>query len=312
MLRREKKGFAKFISDVVKFRYLLLMLIPAVVYVILFAYLPMTGIIVAFKKYNYNQGIYKSPWVGLNNFKFLFISKKLWPLTRNTLGYNLAFIVFGMFFQVSFAIILNEIRCKVFKKTAQSIMFLPYFISWVVVAAMVQAFFGYETGLVSKLIENAGGTRINITTTTWIWPFLLVFLNLFKGTGYGTVVYLAAITGMDQEIYEAAEVDGANVWQRIKYITIPFLKPTMATMFMLALGGVFRGDFGLFYQTIGNNGQLLEVADVLDLFIYRVMISNNDIGMSAAAGFYQSILCFATIVTVNSIIKRVNPDYTLF
>lgn len=310
--KNSKMGIWKFFTDVIKFRYLLLMLLPALIFVILFSYLPMTGIVVAFKNFNFKDGIYGSPWSGLDNFRFLFISNKLWPLTRNTLLYNLAFISFGMFFQVGFAIILNEIRFKFFKKVSQSLMFLPYFISWVVVAAMVQAFFGYETGIISNLIESLGGTKINITTTTWIWPFLLLFLNLFKGTGYGTVVYLAAITGMDQEVYEAAEVDGANVLQRIRYITIPFLKPTMATMFMLGLGGIFRGDFGLFYQMVGSNGQLLEVADVLDLFIYRVMMSNNDIGMSAAAGFYQSVLCFATIVTVNTIIKKINPDYTLF
>lgn len=312
MSQKEKRSISLFWKDVRRYRYLLMMLLPGVIYTLLFSYLPMTGIVVAFKKFNYRDGIYGSPWNGLDNFKFLMISNKLWPLTRNTLLYNLAFIAFEMLFEVGFAILLNEIKNRTFKKVAQSIMFLPYFISWVVVAAMLQAFFSYETGIVSNLIESLGFTKVNINSTPRVWPFLLVFLNLFKNTGYGTVVYLAAITGLDQEVFEAAEVDGANVWQRIWYITLPSLFPTMVTMFLLALGRVFRGDFGLFYQTVGNNGMLLEVADVLDLFIYRAMMANNDVGMSAAAGFYQSVLCFVTIVGVNSIIKKIDPDYTLF
>lgn len=299
-------------KDLSNYKYLLVMLLPAIIYTLLFSYLPMTGIVVAFKDFNYRDGIYGSPWNGLDNFRFLILSNKLWPLTRNTLLYNLMFICCGMVFEVGFAILLNVLVSKLFAKVAQSLMFLPYFISWVVVASMIQAFFSYENGILSNLAVSLGFDRTNIYAAPKIWPFLLAFLDRFKYTGYGSVVYLAAITGLDQEMFEAAELDGANVWQRIRYVTLPSLFPTMVVMFLMALGRVFRGDFGMFYQTIGNNGMLLETADVLDLFIYRAMMASNDVGMSAAAGFYQSVLCFVTIVTVNTIIKKINPDYTLF
>ena len=308
----QRKGLSRFVYKLVHYKWLLIMLLPSLVYIILFAYLPLTGLVLAFKKFNYRDGVYLSPWNGLNNFRFLIISKKLWPLTRNTLLYNIAFIVTGLICQVGLAILINEIRIKVYKKVTQSMIMLPYFISWVVVSAMFTAFFGYEQGIFSNLIRTLGKTPANLTQETGTWPFILVFMHIWKGLGYGTVVYLAAITGIDQEIYEAAEVDGANVWQRIRYITIPSLRPTMMTMFLLALGNVFRGDFGMFYQLVGNNAKILEIADVLDLFIYRILISNNDIGMSSAAGLYQSVLCFITIVTVNKIIKMANPDYALF
>ena len=312
LLPAQRKGLSRFFYNVRRHKWLLIMLIPALTYIILFAYLPMTGLVLAFKKFNYRDGVYRSPWYGLNNFRFLIISKKLWPLTRNTLLYNIAFITVGLFCQVSLAILINEIRQKAYKKVTQSMIMLPYFISWVVVSAMFTSFFGYEQGIISNTIRSLGGTPANLTSDTKPWPFILVFMHTWEGVGYGTVVYMAAITGIDQEMYEAAEVDGANVWQRIRFITLPSLKPTMMTMFLLALGGVFRGDFGMFYQLIGSNAKLLDVADVLDLFIYRVLTSNNDIGMSSAAGFYQSILCFVTIVTVNQIIKMANPDYALF
>jgi putative aldouronate transport system permease protein len=293
-------------------KYLYLMILPAVAYVVLFSYLPMSGLIIAFKNFNYNLGIFGSKWVGFANFKFLFISNKLFTLTRNTLLYNLAFISFGMLFEVGFAIIINELGSKAFKRTFQSFMFLPFFISWVVVAAIIQALFSYEIGLVNNLVEALGGLRSNIYVEANKWPFLLVGFKLWKQTGYGSVVYLATVTGIDQELYEAAAIDGANLWHRIRYITLPCLVPTMVIMFLLALGQVFRGDFGLFYQLIGNNAQLLPTTDILDLFIYRALASTSDMGMAAAAGLFQSVLCFITIMTVNGIIKKFQPDYSLF
>lgn len=301
-----------FFKQLMRHKLLLLMLLPALVYVILFAYLPMFGVVLAFKDFNYLDGIFGSKWAGLDNFKFLFISNKLWPLTRNTLLYNLAFITIGMVFEVGFAILINELSNKVFKKISQTFMFLPYFISWVVVAAIVQAFFSFEYGIVNSFLEGVGLSRVNIYSNAGVWPFLLVFFRIWKQTGYGTVVYLASVTGIDQGIYEAAEIDGANVWQRIRHITLPCLKPTMVIMFLLAVGQIFRADFGLFYQLVGSNAQLLEVADILDLFIYRALLTNNDIGMSSAAGLYQSILCFITIISVNGIIKKIDPEYSLF
>lgn len=288
------------------------MLLPALLYVLVFSYLPMTGLVMAFKKYNYAGGIFGSPWVGLDNFKFLIISKKLWPLTRNTLLYNTAFIFVGIFVEVGFAIIINELKNRYFKKAFQSFMFLPYFISWVVVATIVQALFSFEYGVVNRALINFGLDRINVYQDASLWPYLLVLFKLWKETGYGTVIYLSAIAGIDQEQYEAAEIDGASLLQRINYITIPSLVPTIIIMFLLAVGQIFRGDFGLFYQLIGNNAQILPATDILDLFIYRALITTNDYGMSSAAGLYQSVLCFITILSVNGLIKKFQPDYTLF
>ncbi|MCE5344428.1 MAG: ABC transporter permease subunit [Eubacteriales bacterium] len=293
-------------------RYLYLMLIPAILYAVIFFYLPMGGIVIAFKKYNYVKGIFGSDWVGLKNFKFLFSSNKLWFLTRNTLMYNLAFISLGIVVQVGFAVMINEIRLRRFKRTFQSFIFLPYFISWVVVAAMIQAMLGYEYGMVNRVLDVFGISRINLYMSADPWPVLLVLVQLWKTTGYGSIVYLASITGISQELYEAASIDGANLWQRIRHITLPGLKPTIIIMFLLALGQVFRGDFGLFYQMVGNNALLLPKTDILDLFVYRALASTSDLGMASAAGFYQSVLCFVTIMTVNGIIKKVQPEYSLF
>jgi len=307
MLR--KQSFAR---DFKNNRVYLLLLIPAIVYVIIFNYIPMGGAVIAFKNYNYSAGIFGSAWVGLKNFRFLLISNKLWTLTRNTLAYNFAFIVIGMFLEVMFAVIINEMRSRWFKKTFQSFMFLPFFVSWVVAVSVIQTLLDYDNGLVTRIVESFGGNMTNIYTTAAPWPFLLVFFRMWKGVGYGTIIYLSAVTSIDQEMYEAADIDGANSWQKVFKVTIPNLVPTMIIMFLLAVGQIFRGDFGMFFQLVGNNGVLLETADILDLYVYRALSSGTNLGMSAAAGLYQSVLCFATIMTVNYIVKKIQPDYTLF
>ena len=301
-----------FTRDLRNNKIYLLLLLPAIVYVLIFSYTPMVGVIMAFKRYNFTQGLFDSPWVGLNNFKFLVASNKLWPLTRNTLLYNVAFIVVGMVMEVGFAVIINEMRCKWFKKVFQSFIFLPYFISWVIASAVVQTLLDYDFGLVSRTVKSLGLPMVNVYITAAPWPFLLVFFRMWKGVGYGSIVYLSAISGIDTEMYEAAEIDGANSWQKLFKITLPNLVPTMVIMFLLACGQIFRGDFGMFYQLIGNNGVLLEVGDILDLYIYRAMAGNANLGYGAAAGLYQSLLCFATILLANFIVKKVQPDYTLF
>lgn len=301
-----------FVQDLRKNRVYLCLLIPAIAYVLIFSYTPMVGVIMAFKRYNFAQGLFDSPWVGLNNFKFLVASNKLWPLTRNTLLYNIAFIVVGIVMEVGFAVIINEMRCKWFKKIFQSFIFLPYFISWVIASAVVQTLLDYDSGLISRTVKSLGLPMVNVYVNAAPWPFLLVFFRMWKGVGYGSIVYLSAISGIDAEMYEAAEIDGANSWQKMFKITLPNLVPTMVIMFLLACGQIFRGDFGMFYQLIGNNGVLLEVGDILDLYIYRAMTGNANLGYGAAAGLYQSVLCFATILLANFIVKKVQPDYTLF
>lgn len=310
MTSLKKRG--TFLGDLRKNRIYLLLLIPAVVYVVLFSYIPMGGVIMAFKKYNYSLGLWASPWVGMKNFKFLTLSNRLWTLTRNTILYNLAFIVVGMVMEVGFAIIINEMRSRWFKKVFQSFIFLPYFISWVIASAVIMTFLDYDKGLISRLVKSFGGQMVNVSTTAAPWPFLLVFFRMWKGVGYGSIIYMSSIAGIDQEMYEAAEIDGASSWQKVFKITIPNLIPTMVIMFLLACGQIFRGDFGMFYQLIGNNGVLLETADILDLYIYRAMAGNANLGYGAAAGLYQSVLCFATIMLANFLVKRIQPDYTLF
>ncbi|MBR5635962.1 MAG: sugar ABC transporter permease [Pseudobutyrivibrio sp.] len=294
-----------------KNKILLLMLLPPLIYVIVFSYLPMAGIVLAFKNYRYADGIFGSPWVGLDNFKFLFVSNKIWQLTRNTLLYNIAFIAFGMLFEVGFAIILSEINNKAFKKVAQGFMFLPYFISWVVVATIMLNIFG-DHGVINSVLLSNGAEKYSVYSNTALWPVVMVLVKLWKQTGYGTVIYLAAIAGISQDLYEAASIDGANVWQKIRYITLPSLKPTIMIMTLLALGNIFRGDFGMFYQIVGSNQLLLKSSDILDTYIYRLLLTTPDVGMTAAAGLYQSVLCFVTIVTANWIVKKIAPDYTLF
>ena len=304
----KRKGFW---GQVRKNRTLLCMLLPALLYVVIFSYIPMFGITIAFKDYNYNGGILGSPWCGFKNFEYLKISGKLWALTRNTLLYNLAFIVFGIIFEVGFAVMLSEITKKTFKKVTQAFMVLPYFISWVVVSTIMLNIFG-QNGVLSNVLAHFGIEDFSIYQQIRQWPVIMVAIRIWKQTGYGTVVYLAAIAGLSQEMFEAASIDGASIWQKIRYITIPGLKPTIFIMFLLSVGNIFRGDFGMFYQLVGNNQLLLETSDVIDTFVYRSLITSPNIGMSAAAGFYQSVLCFVTIVSVNWLVKKVDPDYTLF
>ena len=241
---QKPSNFKRFLKRAWDCKILLAMLLPALTYVIIFSYIPMTGIVLAFKKYNYVDGIYGSPWVGFDNFKFLIVSNKLGPLTRNTLLYNIVFIFLGMLMAVAFAIMINELTNKVFKKIFQSFMFLPYFISWVVVQAIFQAIFGFEYGIFNHIIEFFGAERINFYASPDGWPVLLVFFKMWKMVGYDCIVYLAAVAGIDQGMYEAASIDGANIWQRIRHITLPSLIPTMVIMGLLAVGQIFRGDFG--------------------------------------------------------------------
>lgn len=311
--RLHKRSFWRSVRQEIKNNWLLfVMLIPAIAYVIIFAYWPMTGVVLAFKDFKTRLGIYGSPWVGMQNFKFLQISGKLGMLTRNTLLYNLAFIVLGVILEMGFAIILNEVVGRKFKKGLQTIMFLPYFISWVVVSAIMFNMFNYEKGTINNLLSSLGAQRFDLYNSGPSWPIVLIAVNAWKRTGYGMVVYLAAITGLDQEVFEAASIDGANVWQKIRHVTIPSLIPQMMILVLLALGNVFRGDFGMFYQTVKDNSNLLPYTDILDTYVYRSLMQTGDIGMSAAAGLYQSVLCFVTICAANLLVKKVQPDYALF
>jgi len=308
-----KKGDKMPFTKVIRKNWMILvMLIPATLHSLVFSYAPMTGLVLAFKNYRYADGIFGSPWVGLENFKFMILSGKLGPITRNTVLYNICFLFVNMMVEVTFAIMLSELIGKYFKKITQTLMFLPYFVSWVVVKAVMYNLFSYERGVVNNLLTFFGAEPFNLYNIPSAWPPLLVFLKLWKGAGYGTVVYLASVTGMDREMLEAADIDGANIWQKIFKIIVPSLKPTMFIMLLLGMGGVFRGDFGMFYQTTGNSAQLMDVADIIDTYVFRALMSSGDIGMAAAAGLYQSVLCFVSIVFFNWVVKKYDEDYTLF
>lgn len=308
-----KTGRGKeFLKKLRRYRVYLLMLSPAVIYTLIFAYYPMTGIVMAFKKYNYAGGIWGSPWNGFENFKFFFKSGQAGLVTRNTVLYNIAFILVGTFTQVAVAIFLTEIRGKRFRKISQSMMFLPYFISWVIVGVMAFNIFSSDYGFINRLITSLGGEKIAFYSTPKVWPFILIFFNIWKGVGYGSVMYLAAIMGIDTSVYEAAAIDGANVFQRIIKVTIPMIMPTMVILLLMSVGGIFKGNFDMFYNLVGNNGLLYNYTDVIDTLAMRALISSNDFGMSAAIGLFQSVLCFVTVTIVNKLVGMYDRDYALF
>ncbi|CDN42366.1 MULTISPECIES: sugar ABC transporter permease [unclassified Paenibacillus] len=301
-----------FLGDVLKYRTLLLMLLPGVLFFILFAYIPMAGIVLAFKQFNYAGGVFGSPWNGLDNFRFFFESGDAWRVTRNTALYNIAFIIVNNVLQIAAAILLFEAARPWFRKIFQTMLFLPYFISWVVVGAIAYNLFNYDYGTLNVVLKALGMQPLDVYNTASYWPLLLVLISAWKALGYGSVMYLAAITGMDREMYEAAEIDGANIFQRMLHITIPNLYPTVIILVLLAVGNIFRGDFGMFYNMVGNNGILFSSTDVIDTYVFRSLTTNNDIGMSSAAGFYQSILGFVTILLANYAVRRYDKDRALF
>jgi len=307
-----KNDFKNFIKDLSKNKWFLILLFPAVLYTLLFAYYPMTGIVMAFKKYNYSGGIWGSPWNGLNNFKFFFKSGQAALVTRNTVIYNVIFIIVNTVMQVIVAIFLTEIKGKYFKKISQSIMFLPYFISWVVVGIIAFNILSYDYGFINSIRTSLGLEKVSFYTKGKYWPVILVCFNCWKSVGYGSVMYLAAIMGIDTSIYEAAIIDGCNVWKRIWHVTIPMIRPTMIILILLSVGGIFKGNFDMFYNLVGSNGLLYNYTDVIDTLTFRALISSNDFGMSCAMGLYQSILCFITIIFVNKIVKHYEADYALF
>ncbi|MDR2746013.1 MAG: ABC transporter permease subunit [Treponema sp.] len=295
-------------------RTLYLMFLPIGVFYLIFAYFPMTGIIVAFKNLNYRDGIFFSPWIEpwYKNFEFFFKSGKALLVIRNTIMYNLMFLAGYTLSSILVAVFISEIERTAFKKVTQSIMFLPYFISWVVVSAFVYNLFSYEYGAVNTLLQSLGLNRINIYITPRYWYWLLPGLYIWKWVGYGSVLYLAAIMGIDRESYESAEIDGANIFQRIWYVTLPALLPTIATLVLLGVGRIMRGEFDMFWQLVGKNGVLMDHTDIIDTLVFRSLMGNSDYGMASSTGLVQSVLCLVIITTVNGIVRKVEPDNALF
>lgn len=296
-----------------KYKWLLLMTLPGVIYLFINNYIPMYGVILAFKNYNYVDGIWGSEWAGLDNFKFLFNSQDAYVITRNTFLYNFVFIVLNLVLAVLAALLINEIRDKVITRFYQSTFLLPHIISMVVVAYLVYSFLNVESGLVNRLIAKwFGAEAVSWYGESRYWPYILVIVNAWKNVGYLSVIYFAAIIGIDKEYYEAATIDGASKWKQMTRITIPLITPVLTTMTLLAVSGILRSDFGLFYQVPMNTGALIPTTNTIDTFVYRAMTQSGDIGMSSAAGFYQSVVCFVLILAANAAVRRINKRDALF
>ncbi len=313
VLPGQKKGSV--FSELRKKKTLYVMILPAIVYFLIFSYLPMCGIYYAFINYNYVGGLFHSPFAGLSNFRYFFhggLDSPVWMLTKNTILYNVVFIFLGNALQCIVAILLTEVSGKYFKRFSQSAILLPYFVSYVVVGTIAYNLFNYEFGVVNGFLKNWGMESVNFYSTPGIWPFLIVIFYLWKGLGYGTIVYLAAIMGIDREIYEAAKIDGCGILKEIRYITLPLLKPTFIMLILFNLGGIMRGQFELFYQLVGRNGQLFPTTDIIDTYIYRALTINFNVGVSTAAGLYQSVFGLIIVLTTNYLVKRADPDNALF
>lgn len=298
---------------------LLSMVAPGALWLLLLRYLPMGGIILAFKNYKiypkdptFLNNLIHSKWVGLDNFKFLFTTGDSWVMIRNTLAYNIVFIILGVIIPVAFAVMMSELSKKFVAKTYQTLMFFPYFLSWVVVSYFLNAFIDAQYGLIPMAQHAAGETAISWYTTPGPWPYIIVFANLWKNVGYSTVLYLAAITGIDQTQYEAAAIDGASKWQQILHVTLPNLRTMIAILFILNVGKIFNADFGLFWNVPMQNGALFSVTQVIDTYIYRVLMNTGNIGQSTAAGLLQNIVGFICIIGANAVVKKIDSDSTLF
>ncbi|OPH51138.1 sugar ABC transporter permease [Paenibacillus ferrarius] len=296
-----------------RYRMLVLMTLPGLLYFLINNYLPMFGIVIAFKNVNFARGIWGSEWVGFKNFEYLFKTKDAYIITRNTLLYNLSFIFLNTAIAISLAILLTEIRKRILSRAYQTMILLPYLISMVIVGYLVLGFLDVEKGFMNKtLLPLFGLEPISWYSETKYWPWILTIVHAWKGVGQLCIIYLAAIIGIDQEYYEAAKIDGANRWQQIRTITIPLIAPVITIMTLLAIGRIFYSDFGLFFQVPLNTGALMPVTNTIDTYVYRALINMGDIGMSSAAGLYQALVGFVLVLASNAVVRKFNKDNALF
>lgn len=304
-----KKGF---FSELRRNWVLFLMLLPTLAFFAINSYAPMLGIYSAFTRFEFPRGIFGSPFVGMQNFEFLWKSNILLKITKNTILYNLAFIFIGNSLQILMAILITYVTNRVCRRLAQSLMFLPYFVSFVLIGVLTYNVLNFEMGSFNTILRALHMEPVDFYNSPSAWPFIIMIAYLWKNLGYGTVIYLAAIMGIPTELYEAAEIDGANVFRQIRHITLPQLTPTMIILFLLSLGHIMRGQFDLFFNMVYNNGILYDITDIIDTYVYRSLKTNFDVGMATAAGLYQSVFGFIIIVVTNTIIKRRREEYALF
>lgn len=292
---------------------LLLMLLPGIILTIVFCYIPMYGIQVAFKEISYDTTIWNAPWVGFKNFEFLFSTSDAWVITRNTVGYNLIFIVVGMVLNISCAVLLSELMHKKLSKIYQNVIFLPHLFSMVIVAYLVYALLSADFGWINThILAKLGMEKVNWYVDKGKWPVILCLVHFWKSVGYGSILYIASMAGIDTSLYEAAEIDGASRWQRVIHVTIPCLSPIIVISIIKGIGAMFRSDFGLFYNVTMDNAALYSVTSTLDTFAYRALLVSGDTGMSAAVTFYQSFVGLILILSANTIIKKIDPDKAFF
>lgn len=309
---KSKRTFAEKIRYYKRYLPLYLMMLPALIYLFINNYLPMSGLVLAFEKYNVKDGIWGSQFTGFKNFTFLLKNNDLPILFRNTLGYNLCFILINLVLGVTLAILITEITNLKFRKAAQSSILFPFVVSIVIVSYMVRAFLDPEAGLLNHLLVSMGHQKVAWYDTAKYWPFILIFVNTWKGVGYGCILYISSILGIDMSLYESASLDGATKFQKIRYITLPFLKPTMITVSLLSLGRVFNSDFGLFFQVPQNSGLISSTTQTIDTFVYNVLITQSNVGMSAAASFFQSVMGFLMIMVFNALTRKISRENALF
>jgi putative aldouronate transport system permease protein len=290
-----------------------LMMAPGLIYLLFNNYIPIAGLAIAFKDIDFRKGILKSDWIGYKNFEYLFKTKDALIITRNTLLYNAAFILLGIVFGVITALLLNEVSSKRLLKFFQTTILSPQLVSWIVVSYFVYALLSIDKGMINnRILPLLGIKEISWYTEPKYWPFIITIMQIWKTIGFNSIIYLATIVGISSDYYEAATLDGATRNQQIIHITLPLLVPTIITLFLIHVGRIFYADFGLFFQVPMNSGALFSTTNVIDTYVYRALLQIGDIGMSAAAGFYQSIVGFILIIISNLIIRKFNKENALF
>ncbi|MBO7747159.1 sugar ABC transporter permease [Paenibacillus sp. MWE-103] len=302
------------IRELARNRQLLLMFLPVAALLFLFNYLPLSGLVIPFKNFDFSKGIWGSDWMYplLNNFDYLLSSDVAFRAIRNTILLNALFIAVGLAFEVGFALMLNELRGKYFKRITQSLTFLPFFISWIVVGVFTYSLLNFENGALNRVLEWFGLQSVDFYSKASWWPLILTIAVRWKVTGYGTIVYLAALTSIDNSYYEAASIDGASRWQQMRYISIPMLKPTIMILTLLAIGRIMNADFGMFYAMVGDASLLFPTTDVIDTLVYRSLRKSGDIGMASAAGFLQSVVAFVLVLASNYAARKIDRDSAIF
>lgn len=312
-MMRMHSGYVRGGIRLSRFIPLYLMAAPGLIYLLINNYAPMAGLVVAFKKFNARKGIWGSDWIGFENFKYLFGTNDAWIITRNTVLYNLAFIVLGTICAIAVAVMLNDLRNARMKKLSQSLVLLPYLVSWVIVSYLAFGFLGAENGFINNsILAPLGLDKIAWYSAPKYWPVIMIVVSLWHNVGYNCIIFYAGIVGIDLSYYEAADLDGATHWQKIVNVTLPCIRTTIITIVMLNIGRIFYSDFGLFYQVPMNAGALFQTTNVIDTYVYRALLEQGNIGMSAAAGLYQSVVGFVLILAANLAVRKIDKDSAFF